>query len=147
MVTGQLADYQLADWTTRGCHRRLCVLSFPFWRHLRDRELSSYRPNAPIAGDANGGATPPGVWPFRMNNSPTAYTKLISVFAPLCENMTSSSYHNNGSMYITYCTVVRGGPSHGHSSQVTCTENFAKFGCVVLSYVSGQTDSQTRRSS
>ena len=30
-------------WTTRGCHRRLCVLSFPFWRHLRDRELSSYR--------------------------------------------------------------------------------------------------------
>jgi len=39
----QLADCQLADWTTRGCHRRLCVLSFPFWRHLRDRELSSYR--------------------------------------------------------------------------------------------------------
>ena len=34
---------QLADWTTRGCHRRLCVLSFPFWRHLRDRELSSPR--------------------------------------------------------------------------------------------------------
>jgi len=32
----QLADCQLAD------HRRLCVLSFPFWRHLRDRELSSY---------------------------------------------------------------------------------------------------------
>ena len=48
---------QLADWTTRGLvnsrtrqlvywtscgrHRRLCVLSFPFWRHLRDRELSS----------------------------------------------------------------------------------------------------------
>jgi len=27
----QLADCQLADWTTRGCHRRLCVLSFPFW--------------------------------------------------------------------------------------------------------------------
>jgi len=58
-VTGQLADCQLADWTTRGldnsrtgqvadwttrgCHRRLCVLSFPFWRHLRDRELSSPR--------------------------------------------------------------------------------------------------------
>jgi len=34
---------QLADWTTRECHRRLCVLSFPFWRHLRDRELSSPR--------------------------------------------------------------------------------------------------------
>ena len=32
---------QVADWTTRGCHRRLCVLSFPVWRHLRDRELSS----------------------------------------------------------------------------------------------------------
>jgi len=32
---------QVADWTTRGCHRRLCVLSFPFWRYLRDRELSS----------------------------------------------------------------------------------------------------------
>jgi len=30
-------------WTTRGCHRRVCVLSFPFWRHLRDRELSSPR--------------------------------------------------------------------------------------------------------
>ena len=47
-VTGQLADtptrgFQLADWTTRGCHRRLCVLSFPFWRHLRDHELSSPR--------------------------------------------------------------------------------------------------------
>ena len=23
------------DWSTRGCHRRLCLLSFPFWRHLR----------------------------------------------------------------------------------------------------------------
>jgi len=34
---------RLADWTTRGCHRRLCVLSFPFWQHLRDRELSSPR--------------------------------------------------------------------------------------------------------
>jgi len=34
---------QLAYWTTRGCHPRLCVLSFPFWRHLRDRELSSPR--------------------------------------------------------------------------------------------------------
>jgi len=59
-VTGQLADMptrllptcglddsrtgHLTDWTTRGCHRRLCVLSFPFWRHLRDRELSSPRP-------------------------------------------------------------------------------------------------------
>jgi len=32
---------QVADWTTHGCHRRLCVLSFPFWRHLRDRKLSS----------------------------------------------------------------------------------------------------------
>ena len=30
-------------WTTRGCHRRLYVLSFPFWRHLPDRELSSPR--------------------------------------------------------------------------------------------------------
>ena len=30
-------------WTTRGCHRRLCVLSFPVWRHLRVRELSSPR--------------------------------------------------------------------------------------------------------
>ena len=34
---------RLADWSTRGCHRRLCVLSFPFWRHLQDRELSSPR--------------------------------------------------------------------------------------------------------
>jgi len=34
---------QVADWTTRGCHRRLCVLSFPFWQHLRDRDLSSPR--------------------------------------------------------------------------------------------------------
>jgi len=34
---------QVADWTTHGCHRRLCVLSFPVWRHLRDRELSSPR--------------------------------------------------------------------------------------------------------
>ena len=54
-VTGQLADTpprgldisrtgQLADWTTRRCHQRLCVLIFSFfWRHLRDRELSSPR--------------------------------------------------------------------------------------------------------
>jgi len=52
--TGQLADWstrgldnsrtgQVADWTTRGCRRRLSELSFPFWRHLRDRELSSPR--------------------------------------------------------------------------------------------------------
>ena len=52
--TGRLADLstrrldnsrtgQVADWTTRGCHWRLCVLSFPFWQHLRDRELSSPR--------------------------------------------------------------------------------------------------------
>jgi len=34
---------QLAYWTSCGRHRRLCVLSFPFWRHLRDRELSSPR--------------------------------------------------------------------------------------------------------
>ena len=34
---------RLADWSTRGCHRRLCVLSFPVWRHMRDRELSSPR--------------------------------------------------------------------------------------------------------
>ena len=34
---------RLADRSTRGCHRRLCVLSFRFWRHLRDRELSSPR--------------------------------------------------------------------------------------------------------
>jgi len=55
----QLADCQLADWTTRGlvnsrtrqlaywttrgCHRRLHMLSFPFWRHLPDCELSSPR--------------------------------------------------------------------------------------------------------
>jgi len=47
VVTGQLAECQLtywttrgldisrtrqlAGWTTRGCHRRLCVLSFHFW--------------------------------------------------------------------------------------------------------------------
>jgi len=59
MVTGQLADTptrglptrglddsrigHLADWSTRGCNRRLCVLSFPVWRHLRDHELSSTR--------------------------------------------------------------------------------------------------------
>jgi len=58
-VTGQLADTptrglptrglddsridQLTYWTSRGCHRRLYLLSFPFWRHLRDRELSRYR--------------------------------------------------------------------------------------------------------
>jgi len=58
-VTGQLADMpthglptrgldksrtgQVADWTTRGCHRWLCVLRFPVWRHLQDRELSSPR--------------------------------------------------------------------------------------------------------
>ena len=52
--TGHLADWstrgldnsrtgQVADWTTCGCHRRLCVLSFPFWQHLRDPELSSPR--------------------------------------------------------------------------------------------------------
>ena len=41
-VTGQLADCQLADWTTRGCHRRLCVLSFHVWGHLRDREMCLY---------------------------------------------------------------------------------------------------------
>ena len=52
--TGHLADWstrgldnsrtgQVADWTTLGCHRRFCMLSFPFWRHLRDRELSSPR--------------------------------------------------------------------------------------------------------
>jgi len=46
----QLADCQLADWTTRGCHRRLCVLSFSFWRHLRDRELSSYHCHAATCG-------------------------------------------------------------------------------------------------
>jgi len=34
---------QVADWTARGCHQRLCVLSFPVCRHLRDRELSSPR--------------------------------------------------------------------------------------------------------
>ena len=53
LVTGQLADMptrrlndsrtgQVADWTTRGWHQRLCVLSFSFWRHLRDRESVSY---------------------------------------------------------------------------------------------------------
>ena len=41
---------RLADWTTRGCHRRLCVLSFPFWRHQRDRELSSPRVGNPRVG-------------------------------------------------------------------------------------------------
>jgi len=52
--TGRLTDWtsrgldnsrtgQVADWTTRRCHQRLCVLSFPVWRHLRDRELSSPR--------------------------------------------------------------------------------------------------------
>jgi len=39
---------QVADWTTRGCHRRLCVLSFPFWRH--HRELSSPRVGNPRVG-------------------------------------------------------------------------------------------------
>jgi len=52
--TGRLGDWtsrglvnswtrQLTYWTTPGCHRRLRVLSFPFSRHLRDRELSSPR--------------------------------------------------------------------------------------------------------
>jgi len=30
-------------WTTRGCHRRLCVLSFRSFGCMRDRELSSPR--------------------------------------------------------------------------------------------------------
>jgi len=37
-------------WTTRGCHQRLCVLNFPFWQHLRDRELSSPRFGNPRVG-------------------------------------------------------------------------------------------------
>jgi len=41
---------RLADWSTRGCHRRLCVLSFPFWWHLRDREMSSPRVDNPRVG-------------------------------------------------------------------------------------------------
>ena len=44
ILSDRLLTRQLADWSTRGCHRRLCVLSFRFfWRHLRDRELSSPR--------------------------------------------------------------------------------------------------------
>jgi len=38
---------QVADWTTRGCHRRLCVLRFRSFvqsASWRIRELSSYLP-------------------------------------------------------------------------------------------------------
>ena len=38
----QLADCQLADWTTRGCHRRRCVLSFRFLWPLIDVFLRVY---------------------------------------------------------------------------------------------------------
>ena len=57
-VTGQLADTptrglptrglddsrtgHLADWSTRGCHHRLCVLSFRSFGSMLHRELSSY---------------------------------------------------------------------------------------------------------
>jgi len=34
---------RLVDWTTCGCHRRLCVLSFRSFSGIRDRELSSPR--------------------------------------------------------------------------------------------------------
>ena len=34
---------QVADWTTRGCHHQLCVLSFRSFGSMRDRELSSPR--------------------------------------------------------------------------------------------------------
>jgi len=40
----QLADCQLVDWTTRGCHLRLCMFSFlGFFWYSRDCELSSPR--------------------------------------------------------------------------------------------------------
>jgi len=48
-------------WTTRGCHRRLCVLSFPFWRHLRDRELSIPRVGVSASCPVTTGATNPFV--------------------------------------------------------------------------------------
>jgi len=52
-VTGQLADCQLADWTTRGCHRRLCMLSFRSFGGICEtascpvRDLSSPRVGNP----------------------------------------------------------------------------------------------------
>jgi len=50
-LTGQLADTptrglptrgQVTDWTTRGCHRRLCMLSFRFFWLLIDVFLRAY---------------------------------------------------------------------------------------------------------
>ena len=50
--------------------------------------------------------------------------------------------------YITYCSVVRGGPGHGHGHMATCTGNLAKFGYVVfLRHVHKRTDRPTYRHS
>jgi len=52
----QLADCQPADWTTRGLdisrmpRATLCAQFSFFWRHLRDRELSSPRVGNPLVG-------------------------------------------------------------------------------------------------
>jgi len=72
--TGHLADWstrrldnshtgQVADWTTRGCHLRLCMLSFPFfWPFVTPRlaqstsclvrELTSPRVGSPRVGES-----------------------------------------------------------------------------------------------
>ena len=49
-----------------------------------------------------------------------------------------SYVHSQKQKFITYCTAVRGGPSHG-------TENFVKFEHVLFRYASGQTNRQTDR--
>jgi len=99
-VTRQLADCQLADWTsngldnsrtgqvadwkTRGCHRRLCVLSFPFWRHLRYRELSSPRVGVSASCPVTAGNT------GRENDAKNRYLRTI---AQLCRAVSLQPRH------------------------------------------------------
>ena len=88
-------------------------------------------------------------WKYKITNFSKVITdiRLLPWFCPLANNFECMRYwrclcladygqtwrHPQNWKCITYCIVVRQGPSHGHNNtNLTSTENFVKFGRVVF---------------